>query len=59
MKEGVFWALLLKPFAVLVILGGIYFLGDWIVPRLERFWPKWLFRDFLFKRRGEPPQSPR
>jgi hypothetical protein len=57
--DGVVIGLLVKGFAVVAIVGGVYFLGDVFVPWLSRYWPNWLFKKALFTRHGEGPQSPR
>lgn len=58
-QMGVWLAALLKPFLAVVFLGLLYFLGDWLIPRIEPYWPTWLGRRVLFKRYGDKkPQSP-
>ena len=52
--KGLWLALLIKPFLALAFVAFLYFMGDWLVPRMEKYWPRWLGRRVLFKRYGDP-----
>lgn len=49
--EGWGWTLLLKPFAAIGVLAGLFvicLLAHALMRVLRRVWPKWLWKDALF-----------